>query len=558
VNAHGVDCGSETSACAAFPLSTVPRGKELLLAPERPRPGLRRLAFTVVSAAALVSPLAAPAAADTADGAADLRADIDALLADPALEGALSGVVVRSLTEGDVLYSAEADTPVVPASNVKLLTSAAALEVLGPDYQFETTVAADRDPVRGTVKGDLYLAGTGDPGLTPEAFDALAAEVAAEGVTEVTGDLVADDTWFDDDRYNAAWDPTDAPYYYAAQISALTVAANDDLDTGVVNVSAVPGAAEGDPAAVELDPMTDNLALDNQVTTGAADSTGSFAITRADGTNDFTATGSLPTGGSEVTTLRTVDDPTAHAVHLFANALADHGVKIHGDIERGAVPRDTEEVADRESMELDELLVPFMKLSNNMHAEILVKAMGAETTGEGSWAAGLAQVGPALDRIGADHGATDLVDGSGLSHGNVSAASTMIDVLEATRDEPWHDAWYASLPVAGAEDRLVGGTLANRMNGTAAEGNVHAKTGSLTGASALSGYVTTADGEELAFAVINNDYTGAAPRAVQDAIAVRLAEFSRTDVAAAPSVSTLRQQAPESESELECTWAGTC
>ncbi|MBV2365842.1 D-alanyl-D-alanine carboxypeptidase/D-alanyl-D-alanine endopeptidase [Streptomonospora nanhaiensis] len=529
-------------------------------APRRAR-GAARLgsaAVAVTAAAAIAAAGAAPAAADTATGVADLRADLAALLADPALEGATSGVIVTSLTRGDVLYRSEPRTQVVPASNAKLLTSAAALEVLGADYRFTTSVAAGEDPGDGVVDGDLYLVGTGDPTLTPEAVDQLAAEVAASGVTEVTGDLLADDTWFDSERYLPEWDPTDAPYYYAAQISALTVAANTDYDTGVVNVDAQAGGAAGDPVDVALEPMTDNLSLDNRAETGASGSTSTFGVSRADGTNAFTADGALPVEQT-YSTLRTVHEPTDHAAHLFAAALAEHGVKVSGEVGRGAAPESADPVAERSSMPLSELLTPFMKLSNNPHAEILMKAMGREESGEGTWAAGIDAATEALEDMGVNTRKVELVDGSGLSHSDRVTAQAVMDVLEEARVEPWFGVWRDSLPLAGHPDRLVGGTLTSRMRDTPAEGNVQAKTGSLTGASALSGYVTAAGGEELAFTVINNGYAGAAPRGVQDAIAVRLAEFTRDRTADVVRPLAAERTSPSApDADLECTWAGTC
>ncbi|GAA1999161.1 D-alanyl-D-alanine carboxypeptidase/D-alanyl-D-alanine-endopeptidase [Nocardiopsis rhodophaea] len=534
-------------------------------------PHVQTLLFAITTSAALVVSTTVPAAAhvsaDDSDPVADLRTDIDTILDDPSLEGAISGVVVRSLDEDDTLYSRNAATPLLPASNMKLLTSAAAMDVLGPDYTFRTTVSAGEDPSDGVVDGDLYITGTGDPSLTVDAVADLAGEVADSGVTEVTGDLLADDTWFDDTRLHPDWEEGDEPYYYAAQISALTLAANDDLDTGVVNVTATPGDRVGYPVDVALEPMTDNLSLTNRTKTGTATSARTLDVRRKPGGNAFTATGGLPLGGSPYATLRTVHEPTDHAAHVFADALADQGVKVHGEVGRGTTPADSEEVAVRHSDELSDLLIPFMKLSNNGHAEILIKAMGRETLGEGTWQAGLVQVKPALDRIGASVKDVRQADGSGLSRGNLLRADIVISLLDAVRDEPWYDDWRTSLPVAGGQDRMVGGTLRNRMVGTPADGNVRAKTGTLTGVSALSGYVTGTGGEELVFAIINNGHSGPAPRDVQDAIAVRLAEFSRTTTTSADALQP-RPGAPRaldvpdapgrSVGDLECTWAEAC
>ncbi|MUL42141.1 D-alanyl-D-alanine carboxypeptidase/D-alanyl-D-alanine-endopeptidase [Streptomonospora sp. PA3] len=515
-------------------------------------------ALATAATAALLAAGASPAAAGTAAGVADLRSDIDALLADPRLEGASSGVFVRSLSRGDVLYRSNARTELVPASNAKLLTSAAAMEVLGPDYRFTTTVSAGEDPGDGVVDGDLYLVGTGDPTLTADAVDDLAAEVASSGVNEVTGDLLADDTWFDDQRYSPAWAPADRPYYYAAQISALTLAANSDYDTGVVDVDAAPGAAAGDPVDVTLHPMTANLDLVNRGATGAPGSESTFGVDRAPGTNEFTARGTLPSG-TAYSTLRTVHEPTDHAAHLFAASLREHGVKVSGEVGRGTAPPWADPVAERSSMELGELLVPFMKLSNNGHAEILTKAMGREALGRGSWDAGTAVATLALHRLGVSTHDVELVDGSGLARADRLSPATAVRLLERVRRRPWFDTWQEALPLAGATDRMVGGTLSRRMRDTPAAGNVRAKTGTLTGVSALSGYVTAADGELLVFSIINNGYEGGAPRGIQDAIAVRLAEFTRAHPAPVAQAMAAERVAPHApEADLECTWAGTC
>ncbi|MFW5416801.1 D-alanyl-D-alanine carboxypeptidase/D-alanyl-D-alanine-endopeptidase [Nocardiopsis sp. CNT-189] len=531
--------------------------------PHRPRGTARRAAALAAAplAAALVLGAAAPAAADAPSGVDDLRRDLDALLADPALEGASSGVVVRSLDNGDELYGSGAGLALTPASNAKLLTSAAALEVLGPDHRFGTEVSADSAPSGGRVEGDLYITGGGDPTLTAEAFDELAADVAAAGVSSVGGDLVADATLFDDERYHPDWDPEDAPYYYAAEVSALTAAANDDYDTGTVTVRAEPGAARGDGVEVALEPMGANLEVVNEAATGPAGGTPDLTVVRAPGTNEFTVRGTLPAGGGAAEELRTVHDPAAHAAHVFAAALEEHGVRIEGSVESGEAPDGAAELVRRDSARLADLLVPFMKLSNNGHAEMLVKAMGAEEAGSGTWKAGLAEVDAAVERIGVDTSRAVQTDGSGLAHSNKLTADTITDLLQAVRDEPWAAEWTASLPVAGDPDRMVGGTLSNRMRDTPAAGNVQAKTGTLTGASALSGYVTGADGERLAFAVVNNDYPGGAPRGVQDRIAIRLAEFSRHAVVGTgrAAQSPAPSEAPgASGTGLECSWAGTC
>jgi D-alanyl-D-alanine carboxypeptidase/D-alanyl-D-alanine-endopeptidase (penicillin-binding protein 4) len=545
----------------------------------RTRRGERRRGWTWYAAAALVTapllpfsaPTADPVHADTVESADDaarldeLREDIDALLADPALEGAVSGVVVTDPGTGERLYTRDADTQLLPASNMKLFSTVAALEVLGTDHTFSTEVAVEEGPDRRGSVTDLYLVGTGDPMLSEADLDALAADVAESGVTTVTGDLYADDTWFDDQRQVDDWDPTDEPYAYAAQISALTLAHGDRYDTGVTEIEVTAGAV-GEPVGVDLGLADGYMELDNQAVTGAADSTNSLAVTRPQGTNTITVTGSLPEGSQPVSVVRTVDEPAAFTAHVFERALERHGVEVEGDVDLGALPEgeDSAVLADHESPTLEETLVPLMKFSNNMHTEMLVKSIGQEVAGEGSWKAGLAATEEALTGLGVDMGDVLMTDGSGLSRGNRVTASSVVDLYSQVRDEPWFGQWRETLPVAGDPDPFVGGTLSGRMGGTAAEGVVRAKTGTLSGVSALSGYVHGADGEgeELVFSVINNGYAGPAPRGVQDAVAARLAEY----VGHEAPVSPLARGGSDASTtvgsvgsgDLECTWEQAC
>lgn len=528
-----------------------------------PTPTAKPRSRWAAAAAASLLPLtlfAAPAHAEpVADPAADLRADLDAILADPSVADA--GVVVLDPATGEELYSRDADTPYVPASNMKLFTAAAALEVLGPDRTFGTEVVVPAGYGRPRAVEDVYLVGGGDPTLSAADIDALAADVAASGVRVVKGDVVADDGWFDDERLVDDWWPEDEPYAYSAQISALTVAHGDRFDTGVTEVTVTAGT-EGAAPGVDLGAAEGYMELDNRAVTGAPGTGNTLAVDRPVGTNTIVVSGSLPQDGAPVAVLRTVDEPAALAGHLFEQALEEHGVTVRGGTEQGAVPADldTRVVADHTSAELSEILVPFMKLSNNGHAEMLIKSIGQETAGEGTWAAGRAGATEALAGLGVDTEGLVLHDGSGLSRTDRVTASSVTGLLTAVRGADWYPAWSESLPVAGIDDPFVGGTLRARMAGTAAEGVVSAKTGTMSGVSGLSGFVPGADGGEgLVFSVINNGHTGPAPTAVQDAVAVRLAEYLGHEGALRTQGARVPESAPAAESgELECSWELTC
>jgi D-alanyl-D-alanine carboxypeptidase/D-alanyl-D-alanine-endopeptidase (penicillin-binding protein 4) len=490
--------------------------------------------------------LTAPAVPARASAPGDLPSDLDAILADARLDGAAVGVVVRDARTGAVKYSRGATTSVLPASNLKIYTSSAALSLLGTGYRFHTDVLA-RKVSGSSVKGDLYLKGTGDPTMRAAEYDRLAAQVAAKGIKRVEGDLVADDTWFDDVRTPSHWDPTDLQYYYAAPISALNVAPNDDFDTGSINVTIAPGE-EGEPVRVGLAPATDVVKIDNRTVTRAAGTPSTLSINRAVGSDTIVVSGSYPVSGSSFTSLRTVRQPTMYAADVFRKALTAHGVQVKGTTERGRTPARAARIASRASMPLSRLMVPFLKLSNNMIAEILVKAIGRKAKGQGRWDAGLPVIERYARTLGVPSARLEMADGSGLSRLDRTTAADVSTALKRVQKARWFPIWYRALPIAGDPDRMTGGTLTSRMRGTPAAGNVHAKTGTLTGATALSGYVKDPSGHRLVFSLILNGYAGGAPKDIEDKIAVRLAGGT-------PSA-TLRstQMGPQ----LECSWIKNC
>lgn len=506
----------------------------------------------LVAAAGFAADIAAPGGAPSARAAvsapADLKADLDAILRDGRLAGATVDLLVRDAKTGKVRYDHGSDTSVTPASNNKIQTSTAAFGILGPGYRFRTSVS-----VKG---GNLYLKGTGDPTLRAAEYDALAAAVAAKGIKAVKGDLVADDTWFDAQRTGPDWDPTDFPFSYAAQVSALTISPDDVFDTGSIDVGVTPGA-QGEPVQVALTPATGVVKVDNRAVTGKAGSASTLSITRDNGSNIIVVSGSYPVNGAVVHSLRTVENPTLYAADVFRRALEAHGVAISGTTERGRTPAGAKAVATRASMPLSQLATPFLKLSNNGIAEILVKAIGRKTTGKGTWSAGLPQVVKYLKTLGADTAQITMTDGSGLSHTNHTTAHQLSNILKAVQTKSWFPAWYNALPIAGQADPLVGGTLASRMTNTAAAGNVHAKTGTLTGATALSGYVTDPQGTKLIFSSVFNGYQGGAPKDIEDKIAIRLAAGDTTSASALTTFTTFSQGGSRA-AQLECSWTQSC
>lgn len=514
----------------------------------------------------LIVPLAAAAAVPTSaapPGPESLRGDLDRILADPRLDGAHAGVVVRDPLSDEVLYRKDGQARATPASNAKLFTSAAALESLGPDYRFRTDVSASGQRRGEVLRGDLHLRGTGDPTMLAADYDRLAERVAASGIRQVHGRLLTDDTWFDGEPLGRGWAWDDEPYAYGAPVSALTVAPNTDYDAGSLLVRVTPGE-QGAPARAELEPATGVVDVDNRSVTGPPGTAPSLTVEREHASGRVVVSGAVPEGSPAVEEQSSVPDPAAYAADVFSRALAAHGVTV-GGTGAAPVPDGARVVAGHDSMPLERLLVPFLKLSNNGHAEVLTKAMGRSERGSGSWDAGIEVLEEKLRDLGVDPAGLRMVDGSGLSTMDAVTPGQVTTLLDNAGQRPWFGPWYEALPVAGVEDRMVGGTLRSRMGGTLAEENVHAKTGSLSGVTSLSGYVTAANGRPLVFSVLLNDFLGDAPQDLEDAVAVRLAEQGRPEGVPRSEPRVPRREAPTDdpatrvdESALECAWVGQC
>ena len=506
------------------------------------------------------APAAQAPAAMTAQGHGDeeLGAAIDTILADPRFQGSMVSVAVRDANTGEPLYERDVERRLNPASNMKLFSSAAAMDALGPDYRFGTDLLADGAVRGGNLRSDLDLRGGGDPTLRAEDYRELARQLKAAGVDRVQGDLVADDSFFDDVPLATAWSWDDEPFYYSAVTSALTVAPDTDYDSGTVIVRTQPGGAVGSEPVVTLQPQTDAVRVDVRATTSPAGSGTDLTVEREHASDRVVVTGSIAADASANSEWVTVPDPTEYAGDVLARALDAEGVRLTGGVEKGTTPERARVLAGHQSMTVQQLLTPFMKLSNNMHAEALVKTMGREASGTGSWGTGLTVVRDYARRMGVDTSTLRISDGSGLSRFDLLSADHIADLLTAVRAEPWFQAWYDALPVAGNPDRFTGGTLRSRMRNTPAADNLHGKTGSLTSVTALSGYVTNADGRELVFSMVSNNYLSS-PRSAEDALGVTLASWSEDD-AEVPTVSSqgLRRATDYGPADLECSWAKAC
>lgn len=414
-------------------------------------------------------------------------------------QGVVVGASVVSLRDGRTVFDSGSEKPLTPASTMKVLTGAAILDRLGPDWQYETRFVADGPVNNGVIDGNLYVVGSCAPDLVVERFPEIGAGIATAGVREVRGDIVADLHYFDGEERPPEW-PWGRQSPYSAPISAL--AANFSS----VRVTVTPGPRPAAPAVVFVEPPSDAVQLTSSVRTvktGRAYVRTSRRLERtADGSvaNRIVVSGRMSLTAAPWEDFLTIEDPAGVAVSAVKHAMQDAGIVVHGTSRIGVLPARTVPVYTLKSKPLSEIVRDMNKNSNNFIAELLLRTLGAESYGApGSREKGARAVEAFLRTCGIDPATVNLTDGSGLSRSNTLTPETLVRVLvRMWGDQRIGGSFVASLPVGG-----IDGTLRGRMYG-AAHGRVLAKTGHIDGVSALAGYVEDTSEGPVAFAFIVN------------------------------------------------------
>lgn len=424
------------------------------------------------------------------------------------MERGFWGVEVKSLDTGKVIYALNARKLMMPASNMKIVTVAAAAEILGWDHRFKTTLETAAPVELGTLKGDLVVRGTGDPTINTRGnrattvFDEWAAALKAAGITRIDGAIVGDDDAFDDRGLGQGWAWDYLQAGYAAAVGALQF--NED----VAKLTIRPGATPGEPALVDVTAGA-GYRIVSRVVTGEAGSPASIDFERRASEAVLDVTGTIAAGAAAVTRDVAVVNPTVYFAQAVRNALVERGIDVSGggvdldDVRDWLPAQPRRALVESASPPLRDIAAVTMKVSQNLYAETLLKAVGAATGQTGSAGSGRAAARAVFTTWGIPADSYVQADGSGLTRYDYVTADMIVTILERLHREPRHrDAFYATLPIAGKD-----GTIATRMRGTRAEANAVAKTGSISNVRALSGYVKTRDGETLAFSILANNFT---------------------------------------------------
>ena len=467
-----------------------------------------------------------------ADAMETLRQDLSMIFTGRQMADAQWGVAIYSLDRNEFLFEQNAHKLYIPASNEKLITAAAALLRLGPEYRFKTRVLSDGAIENGILRGNLIIQGFGDPSASVRmgnkdpfaVFRDWGARLKKRGIQAIAGGLVGDATAFVGPGHGRGWELDDLLESYAAPVSAL------QFNENFVSLDIRPSVKIGAAATMVQKPLPDYLRLSGSVMTRTVGER--IAVARSeDGTTRPPAgeamriSGAIPLKSPVFNRLIAVRHPVRYYLEAFRYQLAQDGIDTTNcHIEEAAVPKTAALLWTHESAPLRELLMPVMKESLNLPAETLLRALGREIRNAGTDAAGIAVVEAVLEEMGVSKGSYVYVDASGLSRRNLISAEILVKILDSMRRHTTFPQFYSTLAVAGTD-----GTMKNRLRRTAAEGNVRAKTGTISGASSISGYMKTADGEMLAFSMIANNYpfSKATAEDMQNRALIRLASFSR-------------------------------
>ena len=411
-------------------------------------------------------------------------------------------LTIRDAETGKTVYSHNGDKLMRPASNMKLISGAAALGILGEDYRFTTDLYIDGTVNKDVLNGNVYIKGSGDPTLTKENFQAFAKALKRNGIKTINGNLIGDDTAFAGSTLPVGVDKTDESYYFGARTSAITMSQNADFDASTVIIQAKPGKVGAKPSYT-IEPNLSGLVISNQAKTVKKGQKNTLAIKRVYNSNKVIISGSLPQGGSAKEWV-TLQDPSKNTMQAIKTTLQGAGIKFAkgSKITLAPVSSEAKLLYTNKSRSLAAIFPAFMKLSNNSIADILVKAIGQQELAEGSTASGVKVLKSYSESLEVPVDKWRFADGSGLSAANRVTTNGLSELLFNVQQQPYFNTYFISLPVAGNSERMVGGTLRKRLTAENLQNRIYAKTGYIPNVYTLSGYVKGNSGKQYIFSML--------------------------------------------------------
>jgi len=443
---------------------------------------------------------------------ARLHRILDKTLYSAPLETTLWGVDVRSIDRHEQIFTRNPDVLLTPASTLKIITLAVASQQLGWNDRFETVLFTNGRIEQNVLHGDLIARGSGDPTIDNDVLTSWAQKLRNQGIHQVNGNIIGDDrvaigetvrrgSTSPQPRLGFGWSWDDLAFGFAAPVGPLQYHEN------VVAIRITPNRATDLPAEVFIQNAGSGLTLINQTTTTSRHEPSLIQLQRAAGKAELVVSGSIGVGTSTIIRPVSVANPTSFFVQALREALEAEGVVVSGDAvdidrltktQQASATNGLQGLLESQSEPLSTIAVVMMKRSQNLFAESIYRRLGFSFGDRAS-----AIVAQVLDDWGIQRNRAIVVDGSGLSRYNYLTASALTDILvQLHQNAADQDLFLATLPIASQD-----GTLHNRFEGTAATGNVHAKTGSMSHVRSLAGYVKTADGERLAFSILANNFS---------------------------------------------------
>jgi len=460
-----------------------------------------------------------------------LQDKLSYIISDPNLFNAQIGLYVESMDNGETIFAHNEHKLFISASNMKIFTTVTALLRFGPGFTYKTDIYYTNEISDGILRGDLIIKGSGDPTIAPRFSNgdarafirSWADSLVAKGITKIEGNIIGDESYFTTDRLGFGWQWDDEPYYYSAQISALTF--NDNC----VDVTITASDKIGDSPEVSLSPPTNYVSIDNKAVTTEPDSVRTLYLTRPRLENKILIRNEFPVNKPKITRSISVEDPARFFIHVLREVLVDKGIDVSGDLKIVKIPgqidySDHSLVFTHQSPPLSEITKVINKRSQNLYTEQLLVTIAAEYGKYASAAEGIEVVNSTLARMGISKNEFSMRDGSGLSRFNLISPHTVSLLLRYMSKHDYFPYFYDSLPIAG-----IDGTLRNKMKNGPAEGYIRAKTGTVGHVRNLSGYVESESGEILLFSFLVNNYLLPTPSInnLQERIGVSLVNFER-------------------------------